>query len=297
MDEWRSALKRTLGLAFLLAVISACSDKPDASSKALAIINGKEITAGEFDLRWSQIPDYARKTFAGPEGRKKFLEELINHELLLQEAKKRGFDRDRALLERVERFKERSLLERLRIEDVDSQIKVTREEMKAYYAANAENYAAPDELRVSHIVVKTQDEALNLKKRLNQGEDFAALARKVSLDLSTRYKGGDLGLIKKGQTLPQFEKALLTLKAGGISQPVATPFGYHIIKLVDRTSGALLSFEDAKEQVREELLNEKKRMRYEEFVASLRAKAKLRVADVPIPVSEVPAAGPAAAMP
>lgn len=297
MDEWLSALKRTLGLALLLAVISACSDKTDASTKALAIINGKEITASEFDLRWSQIPDYARKTFAGPEGRKKFLEELINHELLLQEAKKRGFDRDRALSERVERFKERSFMERLRIEEVDSQVRVTREEMKAYYAANAANYTAPDELRVSHIVVKTPDEALDLKKRLNQGEDFATLARKVSLDLSTRYKGGDLGFIKKGQTLPQFEKVLLTLKVGGISQPVATPFGYHIIMLVDRTSGAFLSFEDAKEQVREELLNEKKRKRYEEFVASLRAKAKLRVADVQIPVSEVPVAAPAAAMP
>src|SRR5437773_2714507 len=290
-------IKSTLGLALLIAVISACSDKPDASSKALAIINGKEITASEFDLRWSQIPDYARKTFAGPEGRKKFLEELITHELLLQEAKKRGFDRDRPFLERVERFRERSLLERLRVEEVDAQVKVNREEVKAYYATNAANYTTPEELRVSHILVKTQEEALDLKNRLDQGEDFAALARKVSLDLSTRYKGGDLGFIKKGQTMPQIEKALLTLKVGGISQPVATSFGYHIVKLVDRASGTPLSFEDAKEQVREELLNEKRRRRYAELTASLRAKAKLRVADVPIPISEIPAAGPAAATP
>src|SRR5438128_9725198 len=290
-------IKSTLGLALLIAVISACSDKPDASSKALAIINGKEITASEFDLRWSQIPDYARKTFAGPTGRRKFLEELINHELLLQEAKNRGFDRDRAFMERVERFKERSLLERLRIEEVDALVKVTREEVKAYYATNAANYTTPEELRVSHILVKTQEEAFDVKKRLDQGEDFATLARKVSLDLSTRYKGGDLGFIKKGQTMPQIEKVLLTLKVGGISQPVATSFGYHLIKLVDRASGAPLSFEDAKDQVREELLNEKRRKRYEDFVASLRAKAKLRVADVPMPISEIPAAGPAAATP
>src|SRR2546428_2209745 len=142
-------IKSTLGLALLIAVISACSDKPDASSKALAIINGKEITTSEFDLRWSQIPDYARKTFAGPTGRRKFLEELINHELLLQEAKNRGFDRDRAFLERVERFKERSLLERLRIEEVDVLVKVTMEEMKAYYAANAATFTAPGEFRAS----------------------------------------------------------------------------------------------------------------------------------------------------
>ena len=290
-------IKSTLGLALLIAVISACSDKPDASSKALAIINGKEITTSEFDLRWSQIPDYARKTFAGPTGRRKFLEELINHELLLQEAKTRGFDRDRAFLERVERFKERSLLERLRIEEVDVLVKVTMEEMKAYYAANAATFTAPGEFRASHIVVKTQEEAFDLKKRLTQGEDFATLARKVSLDLFTRYKGGDLGFIKKGQTMPQFEKVLLALKVGETSLPVATPFGHHIIKLVERTPGAPLSFEEAKEQVREELLNEKRRQRYDEFVALLRSKAKLRVADIPTPVSEIPAASPAAATP
>src|SRR5713226_3922505 len=171
-------IKSTLGLALLIAVISACSDKPDASSKALAIINGKEISTSEFDLRWSQIPDYTRKTFAGPTGRRKFLEELINHELLLQEAKNRGFDRDRAFLERVERFRERSLLERLRVEEVDAQAKVTREEVKAYYATNAANYTTPEELRVSHILVKTQEEAFDVKKRLDQGEDFATLARR-----------------------------------------------------------------------------------------------------------------------
>src|SRR5438309_1572249 len=297
LNEWRSAFKATIGLALLLGVASACSDKPEASSKALAIINGKEITASEFDLRWSQIPDYARKTFAGPEGRKKFLEELITHELLLQEAKKRGFDRDRAFLERAERFRERSLLERLRVEEVDSQVKVTREEVKAYYAANAANYTTPEELRVSHILVKTQEEAFDVKKRLDQGEDFAALARKVSLDLSTRYKGGDLGFIKKGQTMPQIEKALLTLKVGGISQPVAASFGYHVIKLVDRTAGAPLCFVDGQDQVRVVLLNEERRKLHDEFVASLQAKAKLRVADVPIPISEIPAAGPAAATP
>src|SRR6058998_2319115 len=253
LDEWRKAFTGTMALALLLGAASACSDKPEASTKALAIINGKEITASEFDLRWSQIPDYARKTFAGPEGRKKFLEELITHELLLQEAKKRGFDRDRTFLERVERFRERSLLERLRVEEVDAQVKVTREEVKAYYADNAANY--------------------------------------------TRHKGGDLGFIKKGQTMPQIERVLLGLKVGGISQPVATSFGYHIVKLVDRASGTPLSFEDAKDQVREELLNEKRRRRYEELVASLRAKAKLRVADVPMPVSEIPATGPAAATP
>ena len=282
---------KTLGLALLLAAFSACSDKPEDSTKALAIINGKEITASEFDLRWSQLPEFARKTYAGPDGRKKFLEELITRELLLQESRKRGLDRDRALVERVERFKERSVLDHLMREEVDSRITVTLEEMKAYYAANPGSFTAPDDLRASHILVKTDEDALDVKKRLDQGEDFAALARKVSLDLSTKFKGGDLGPIKKGQTVPQFEKTLLALKVGETSHPVTTQFGYHVIKLNDRTTGAPLSFEDAKDQVKEQIQVEKKRKRFDELVASLRAKAKLRVADVPIPISEVPAAG------
>ena len=87
MDECRSSAMKALGLALLLTAFSACSDKPEDSTKALAIINGKEITASEFDLRWSQLPEFARKTYAGPDGRKKFLEELITRELLLQDRK------------------------------------------------------------------------------------------------------------------------------------------------------------------------------------------------------------------
>ncbi len=297
MNERHNAGIRALGFACLLAALGACSDKPADSSKALAIINGKEITTSEFDLRWSQVPEYARKTYAGTDGRKKFLEELITRELLLQEAKKRGLDRDRSLAERVERFKERSVLDVLMREEVDARVTVTVEEIKAYYAANPGSFTAPDEMRASHILVKSEEEAMDVKKRLDDGEDFAALARKVSLDLATRFKGGDLGPIKKGQTIPQFEKALLPLKNGEVSKPVATQFGWHIIKLNDRTTGAALSFDEAKDQVKEQLMVEKKRKRFDELVASLRAKAKLRVADVPIPVSEVPAGGTATGTP
>lgn len=286
---------RFLGIAVVLSVWAGCSDKPEEPSKALAVINGKEITANEFDLRWSQIPEFARKTYAGTDGRKRFLDELITRELLLQEAKKRGIDRERTLLERTERFKERSILDGLMREEVDARVTVTSEEIKSYYDANRGSFTALDELRASHILVKNEADAADVKKRLEQGEDFAALARRVSLDVSTKVKGGDLGVIKKGQTVPEFEKALLNLKVGEISAPVPTQFGYHIIKLTDRTPGLALSLEDAKDQAREQVLVEKKRKRFDELVALLRSKAKIRVADVPIPASETPAANPAAA--
>jgi len=293
-DQSLRPILKTACALLLFVMLGACGEKPQGPAQALAIINGKPLTVSEFDLRWSQLPEYARKKYPGAEGRKRFLDELIDREVLLQEAKKRGIDRDRALLERLERFKERSLLDVLMREEVDSRVTVSTQEMKAYHEANPGNFTAPEEFRASHILVKTEAEAVDLKKRLAGGEDFASLARKVSVDATTKSKGGDLGILKKGQTVPEFEKVLLTLKVGEVSEPVATQFGYHLIKLVERTSGPVLSYEDAKEQIKEQVLIEKKQKRFKELVAALRANAKLRVLDAPIPDSNPRAASPAA---
>jgi peptidyl-prolyl cis-trans isomerase C len=287
-------LLKIAGAVMLLITLGACGEKPDGSVQALAIINGRPISLSEFELRWSQLPEYARKKYPGAEGRKKFLDELIDREVLLQEAKKRGIDRDRTLLERLERFKERSILDVLMREEVDSRVTVSPEEIRAYYEAHPGNFTAPEEFRASHILVKTEAEAVDVKKRLAGGEDFASLARKVSVDVTTRSKGGALGILKRGQTVPEFEKVLMTLKPGEVSEPVATQFGYHLIKLVERTPGPVLSYEDAKDQVKDQVLIEKKQKRFKELVATLRANAKLRVLDAPIPDSTPRAPSPAA---
>ena len=291
------SITNILCLLFLALAAAACTEKSNPSSKALAVINGKEITTSEFDLRWSQIPEFVRKKYAGAEGRKKFLEELIERELLLQEARKRGIDRDRLLLERVERFKERTVLDALMKEEVDARATAASEEIKSYYESHRDNFTGGDEIWASHILVKTEAEARDLKKRLKQGEDFAALARKASIDTSTKSRGGDLGVLRRGQTVPEFEKALLNLKVGEVSDPVQTQFGCHLIKLTERAAGKPLSFEEAKDQAREQLLAEKKLKRFHELTASLRSKAQLRVADIPAPAQEAPAAKPAANAP
>jgi peptidyl-prolyl cis-trans isomerase C len=285
---------KSLSALLLIFVLGACGEKPDDAGQPLAMINGKAITISEFDLRWSQMPEYVRKKYPGAEGRKKFLAELIEREVLLQEAKKRGIDRDRTLMERLERFKERSILDVLVREEVDSRVAVTPEDIKAYYDAHPDNFAAAEQFRVSHILVKTSAEADELKKRLAQGEDFATLARKMSVDTLTRTKGGDLGILKKGQAAPEFESALVALKPAEVSEPVATQFGYHLIKLIERMSGPALSYEAAKDQVKEQVMVEKKQQRFKELVAALRAQAKVRVSDAPIPDTDPRAASPAA---
>jgi peptidyl-prolyl cis-trans isomerase C len=276
--------------AIVVMGVVGCGQQSENQRTAVAVINGKPITVSEFDLRWSQLPEYARKKYPGGEGRKQFLEELIDREVLLQEAKRRGTDQDRALLDRVERFKERGILDLLMREEVDSRVTVSPEEVKAHYDANRETFTAPDEFKASHILVRTEPEAIEVRKQLGAGKDFAELAKARSIDTTTKGKGGDLGLIKRGQTVPEFEKTLMKLKPSEVSEPVATQFGYHIIKLSSRTAGRPLSYEDAKDQAREQLLVDKKQKRFKDVVAGLRGKAQIRVSE-----DKIPAVNPASA--
>jgi peptidyl-prolyl cis-trans isomerase C len=87
--------------------------------------------------------------------------------------------------------------------------------------------------RASHILVKTEDEANRIMKRINDGEDFAAVAKRFS-SCPSRKDGGDLGWFGKGQMVPEFEKVAFENDPGKIVGPVKTQFGYHVIKVTGR---------------------------------------------------------------
>jgi parvulin-like peptidyl-prolyl isomerase len=85
-------------------------------------------------------------------------------------------------------------------------------------------------IRVSHILVKTQQEAASLLTKIQQGGDFAELAKQYSIDPSSKDNGGDVGFFSRGDLMPEFEAAAFKLKVGEISGIVKTKLGYHIIK-------------------------------------------------------------------
>lgn len=88
-------------------------------------------------------------------------------------------------------------------------------------------------VKASHILVKTEEEALKLKNEISEGKDFASAAREVSLCPSGR-NGGDLGYFTKGQMVKEFEDAAFSMNVGEISNPIKTQFGYHLIYLTDK---------------------------------------------------------------
>jgi peptidyl-prolyl cis-trans isomerase D len=138
--------------------------------------------------------------------------------------------------------------------------KVSEDELRKQYQENLDSYRLPDRVHVRHILIKTQgkpkEDAPKLKakaedilKKLQHGANLAELAKKDSDDPGSAAKGGELGWIVRGQTVPNFEKAAFSLQPGQLSGLVETEYGYHIIQVEDKQTGHLQTFDEVRPQL------------------------------------------------
>ncbi|HYE84675.1 MAG TPA: peptidylprolyl isomerase [Clostridia bacterium] len=142
-------------------------------------------------------------------------------------------------------------------------------EVKAYYDTHQNEFVS---VKASHILLDTKEEAEKMLERVKAGENFAELAKQNSIDPSAKENSGDLGYFRQGDMVEPFEKAAFALKPGEISEIVQTDFGFHIIKAEDNK---LDKFEDIKEQLKGNLLNDKKSTEYEKLMEEMRKNAKI----------------------
>jgi peptidyl-prolyl cis-trans isomerase C len=165
-------------------------------------------------------------------------------------------------------------------------VAVSEEETKKYYDENQKLFVHPEQVRASHILIKVDaqadDEAKakaraqieDIKKKLESGEDFAALAEEHS-GCPSAAKGGDLGFFRRGQMVPPFEEAAFGLKPGELSDVVETRFGYHIIKVTDHKAEAPIEFEKVKDKLEQHLRQSKLQEEVARYIQDLEKDAKI----------------------
>ncbi|HXJ16283.1 MAG TPA: peptidyl-prolyl cis-trans isomerase [Candidatus Polarisedimenticolia bacterium] len=151
---------------------------------------------------------------------------------------------------------------------VRESIHVNDDTLRAYYNAHIDEYKVQNRVHVEHILFKTvgktdaeiaeiRQQALAVLKQANHGANFEDLAKRYSEDDGTKPKGGDLGWIVEGQTVPEFQKAAFSLPKGTISDLVKTQYGFHIIKVLDRETAHTKSFEEVRESILQRVLAQK----------------------------------------
>lgn len=260
-----------------IILLFACAKKEEKQASYLAKVGNSVITEADMERELKSLPDFVQKMFEGPGGKEKFLQELIKRELLYQEALKKGIDKDPAYQRKLEDFKKINLVGLLLEKEIESKEKVSDKEIKDYYEKHKEDFAPVTQVRLSHIVVKTEGEAQKALESLKKGEDFARLAKKISIDTVSAKKGGDLGYLSRGSIPPELRVVVAKLKIGEISEPIKTKSGYEIVKVIDKKVGQVIEFDKVKNLISQNILAEKQKVSFDSYVEGLKKKYKVEI--------------------
>ena len=301
---------RALGLAALVALAPAgcrCGGKQGRPlPPSVALVNGepvstdafqRELQHGRAELGEGQAPlDLVRR---------RVLDEMVSRTLLAQQARARGVTVGQEQVERAflglrseypgthfddllaqqrlsaaelkQRLREQLVVEKLFQDEVFPQVRVSDEEVQRYYAEHLPEFDQPERVRVLQVVVKTQEEAARIRDEIRRApQKFGDVARRASISPEGR-NGGDLGYFGRGSGMPEVFDTCFRLPLNAVSDVVPSPYGFHIFKVVDRKPASRRPFAEAREEIQQKLLREGRARAQEEYLETLRARAKIQI--------------------
>ena len=253
--------------ARLLVVLFAAAALP-AMAQNLAVVNGKAVPSSRADLMVKQMTSQGQQDT--PQLRAMIKEELINREILIQEADKLGLGNTADVKSQME-IARQSIVIRALVADFVKKNPVSDADIKAEYD-RFKSQAGDKEYHARHILVEKEDDAKAIITKLKGGAKFEDLA-KQSKDTGSAANGGDLDWASPATFVKPFSDALVALKKGQLTEtPVKTQFGYHVIKLEDVRAAKIPTLEEVKPQIAESLQQKK----LQGFQEELRKKAKIQ---------------------
>lgn len=258
---------------------AAKQDRVIQGENVLAYVNDVPITAGDVERRLEMVGRAeSGKKFKEAE-LQRVLEELIDEELLLQEAKRQGLDKDADIQERVKAYEKRLIIEKLEEELSQEAANVNEETLSSYYESHRDQFDIPPMLKLRQIVVVDKVTADNLYKKLTKDDgSFAEMARRYSVDTATNGRGGVIGVYRKGTKQKAFEDAAYGIKEPMQFAPVfQTGEGYHVLQLLERREGVSRSFEQVKTLIRRRMAVEKEKALLEDLLTKLKEKSRIKM--------------------
>lgn len=259
-------LSRLAALLVAGAIVSAPALAAE-KGKAVATVNGQPISQTVFNAFTAE--QQAQGTPDSPELKDAIKEELVRREILAQEAKKKGMDKNPNIQGQIELAKQAVLI-RAFLSDYVKAHPISEAQLKAEYELIKNNLGST-EYKSRHVLVEKEEDAKAIIAKLDKGEKFSELA-KQSKDPGSKDKGGDLGWSSPAAYVKPFGEALTKLKKGEYTKtPVKSDFGYHVIQLEDSRPATPPPFD----QVKPQLQQRAGQQQIENLVKELRSKAKV----------------------
>jgi foldase protein PrsA len=302
------------GLSALLlgASLTACS----SGGAAVATVNGQPISQADFQSKLESSP-VARN----------ILQQMVQEALIDQYAKTNNItvtdDEVNAREDQLkanfpngswdEMLKARNLTESdvkqalkeqiILDKALAKQVTITPSQIKQYFDKNHAAFDKPEQVQARHILVPDLATANKVEALLKQGKSFSDLAKQYSTDPGSKDKGGELGWFRRGQMVPAFDKVAFSLPVGATSQPVKSPFGYHIIQVEGKQPGQQATLANSTPRITEMLRQQQEAPLIQPFLQGLQQKATITVNDprfadlFPSPLPAMPPASAATPAP
>ncbi len=264
-----------LGLS-LLAVLTPWSNvgiaqtkiTSDEQSPVLATVDGQNITQAEVEQFYQELPEQM-KQIPLEQVQTQILDRLIDQRLVVNAAIKLGLNKIPAVKQKID-YEKVKILNEAYLEAILEK-EVTPQKVRTAYNKSIALEQKKEEVKARHILLKTEEEAIQIIQKLKSGADFTKLAQVHSIGPSGK-NGGDLGFFSADQMVPPFSRAAYALQKGQITEtPVQTQFGWHVIKVDDRRLAGAQSFEEVAPQIREQLITKA----YEKLLQDLRKGARI----------------------
>lgn len=256
--------------ALLLGAVAGLASTPALAADkdpVVAVVNGSEIHASALTAYQHSLPPQMAAQVPYPA----LLDSFINNQLIYDQAKKEGTDKDADVKATLKQLEQQIMIKAWMSKKLKTEI--TDEAVKAGYDKFLADFKPQEEVRARHILTETEDQAKAVIADLKKGADFTETAKAKSKDPSAKQNGGDLGYFTKDEMVPQFAEAAFAMKAGELSAaPVKSQFGWHVIKVEDRRMASPPSFEQARPVIRDQLAEQTA----ERLVTDIRAKAKVK---------------------
>lgn len=238
----------------------------------LASFGGQNITLGEFNQAWEQVPeDYKLQL-----DKSTMLDQMISEKLLIQEAKNMGLEKDNDVLEQIEKMTEQILVQVLLQREILDKVDVNDEEVSEYYEQNKGSFTEKEQVHLYNILLESEEEAQDILEQLKAGGDFSEIAKEKSTGPSAA-KGGDLGYLTKGTIIPEIEEVVFALEVEELSEVVKTDFGFHILKITEKKPETVKTLEEVKEDIIQTLLPAKQKEAFENLLERLKSKVEIEI--------------------
>jgi peptidyl-prolyl cis-trans isomerase C len=234
-------------------------------------------------------PEQQKVIGQNPQIKENILWQMVRSTVIANVAKKKGFDKKPDIRNQQEMMVNNFLAAMYLQKEIIDKITINDDKARSYYKDHIEVFKTPEMIRARHILIKTEASATDEEKKkakakaeevlakIKKGEDFSKLASEVSNDPGTKDKGGDLDFFPKGTMVPAFEEVAFSLKPGEVSGIVETEYGYHLIKMEEKKDAHLEPYENIKDKVKDQALQEMRKAAVTEFVDNAMKNARVEV--------------------